>query len=205
MDECFTLHVHHCGHFTWDPQAYVGGTVDIVDNYDPNKWSKVKIKSICRDFGYTAVDKLWFKMPGVNLEQAHFHEVVNDDAAVFMTDLVKGYEDIHVFVEHPVNEPVELPMEDLKPLTVRPPGSEPKGVNEDVVYCVTNDSELQTDHFYEYAEYEEDNDMRMMMESIELIFHNLEAMIMLKQIMLMKSTDLIFHNLKAMIMLKLLI
>ena len=158
MDKCFTLHVHHGGHFTWDPQAYVGGTVDIVDNYDPDKWSKVKIKSICRDFGYTAVDKLWFKMPDVNLEQAHFHEVVNDDAAVFMTDLVKGYEDIRVFVEHSVNEPVELPMEDLKPLTVRPPGIEPKGVNEDVVYCVTNDSELQTDHFYEYAEYEEDND-----------------------------------------------
>nr|POE90536.1 hypothetical protein CFP56_61175 [Quercus suber] len=67
-------------------------------------------------------------MPGVNLEQAHFYEVVDDDAAVFMTDLVKGYGDIHVFVEHPMNEPVELPVEDLKPLTVRPPGSEPKGV-----------------------------------------------------------------------------
>ena len=36
-------------------------------------------------------------MPGVNLEQAHFHEVVDDDAAVFMIDLVKGYGDIHVF------------------------------------------------------------------------------------------------------------
>ena len=41
-----------------------------------------------------------------------------------------------------MNEPVELPVEDLKPLTVRPPGSEPKGVNEDVVYCVSSDSEL---------------------------------------------------------------
>ena len=142
MDECFTLHVHHGGHFTWDPQAYVGGAVDIVDNCDPDKWSKVEIESICRDFGYTSVDKLWFKMLGVNQEQAHFHEVVDDDAAVFMTNLVKGYGDIHVFVEHPVNEPIELPMEDLKPLTVRPPGSEPKGINEDVVYCVSSDSEL---------------------------------------------------------------
>ena len=53
----------------------------------------------------------------------------------------------------------------------------------------------------------------MMVESTKLIFHNLEAMIMLKQIMLtivshmimlMKSTDMIFHNLEAMIMLKLL-
>ena len=50
--------------------------------------------------------------------------------------------------------------------------------------------------------------MRMMMESTELIFHNLEAMIMLTtvshMIMLMKSIDLIFHNLEARIMLKLL-
>ena len=53
MDELFTLHVHHGRHFMWDPQVYVGGTVDIVDNYDPNKWSKVEIESICREFGYT--------------------------------------------------------------------------------------------------------------------------------------------------------
>ena len=81
MDECFTLHVHHGGHFIWDPQAYVGGTVDIVENCDLDKWSKVEIESIYRDFGYTVVDKLWFKMSGVNLEQTHFHEVVDDDAA----------------------------------------------------------------------------------------------------------------------------
>ena len=68
MDECFTLHVHHGRHFMWDPQAYVGGTVDIVENCDSDKWLKVEIESICKDFGYTAVDKLWFKMPSVNLE-----------------------------------------------------------------------------------------------------------------------------------------
>ena len=78
---------------------------------------------------------------------------------------MKGYGDIHVFVEHPVNELVELPVEGLEPLAVRPPGSELEGVNalevfggdqqnEDVVYCVSIDSELQSDHFYEYAEYE---------------------------------------------------
>ena len=64
--------------------------------------------------------------------------MVDDDAAVFMIDSMKGYGDIHVFVEHLVNEPIELPV----PLTVRPLGSEPKGVNEDVVYCVSSDSEL---------------------------------------------------------------
>ncbi|KAK9991247.1 hypothetical protein SO802_026232 [Lithocarpus litseifolius] len=108
-------------------------------------------------------------MPGVNLEQAHFHEVVDDDATVFTTDLVKGYGDIHVFVEYLVNEPIELPVEDLEPLAVRPFVSEPEGVNalevfssdqqnEDVVYYVSSGSGFQSNHFYEYAEYDEDND-----------------------------------------------
>lgn len=56
------------GHFMRDPQVYVGGTVDIMDNCDSDKWSKVEVESICREFGYIIVDKLWFKMPGVNLE-----------------------------------------------------------------------------------------------------------------------------------------
>ena len=99
----------------WDPQVYMGGIVDIVDNCDPDKWSKVEIESICREFGYTKVDKLWFKMTGVNLEKSNFHQVVDDDAAMFMTDLVKGYGEIHVFVEHPVHEPLKIPVEDLSP------------------------------------------------------------------------------------------
>ena len=51
MDELFTLHVHQGGQFMWDPQVYMGGTVDIVDNYDLDRWSKVEIESICRGFG----------------------------------------------------------------------------------------------------------------------------------------------------------
>ena len=36
----------------------VGGEVDVVDNCDPDKWSKVEIEGICRDFGYTSVSRL---------------------------------------------------------------------------------------------------------------------------------------------------
>ena len=50
----------------------MGGAVDVVDNYDPNRWSKVEIESICRDFGYTSVSKLWYKMPGMDQELATF-------------------------------------------------------------------------------------------------------------------------------------
>ena len=35
-----------------------GGEVGVIDGYDPNKWSKVRIESICKDFGYTFVSRL---------------------------------------------------------------------------------------------------------------------------------------------------
>ena len=107
----------------------------------------------------------------MNTKHANFHQVVDDDdAAVFMIDLVKGHKEIHVFVEHPVDEPFELPVEDFEPLEVRQPGEEPEGVdaqalevvgddqhNEVVVYCVSSDNESESDHYYGHAKYEDDN------------------------------------------------
>ena len=83
----------------------VRGEVDIVDNYDLDKWSKVEIEGICRDFGYTSVSRLWYTMPGMNQEMENFfHLVINDDDAMYMTKLVKGYEEIHVYMEHPIDD-----------------------------------------------------------------------------------------------------
>ena len=53
-----------------------------MDNCDLDKWSKVEVKSIRREFGYTIMDKLWFKMLSVNLEQANFHQVVDECCCV---------------------------------------------------------------------------------------------------------------------------
>lgn len=112
--------------------------------------------SICREFGYTEVDKLWFKMPSVNPELSNFHQVVDDDAAIFMTDLVKGYGEIHVFVEHPMPKPLELPMEEFDPFAARLPGSALEGVNAKALEVFVSDSELQSDHYYEYAKYSDE-------------------------------------------------
>ena len=89
-------------------------------------------------------------MPSVNPEQSNFHQVVDDDAAMFMIDLVKGYGEIHVFVEHPMHEPLELPVEDFDPLAARLPGSELEGADAKALEVFVSDSEL---HYYEYAEY----------------------------------------------------
>nr|POE98084.1 hypothetical protein CFP56_55183 [Quercus suber] len=106
MDGLFSLFVHHGGNFTENGRKYVGGAVDIVDNCDPDRWSKVEIESICKDFGYTSVSRLWYKMPGVDQERANFHLIVDDSDAMFLTDLVRGHQDIHVYVEHPIHEPI---------------------------------------------------------------------------------------------------
>ena len=79
--------------------------------------------------------------------------MVDDDAAMFMTNLVKGYGEIHVFMEHPVHEALELPVEDFNPLAVRLPSSELEGVDAKALEVFVSDSVLQSDHYYEYAEY----------------------------------------------------
>ena len=53
-------------------KKYVGGEIDVVDNCDPDKWFKVEIEGICRDFGYTSVSTLWYKMPSMDQEMAAF-------------------------------------------------------------------------------------------------------------------------------------
>nr|POF21590.1 hypothetical protein CFP56_10802 [Quercus suber] len=39
-----------------------------------------------------------------------------------MTNLVKGYGEIHMFLEHPVDEPIEMEVEDVEPFEFRDPG-----------------------------------------------------------------------------------
>nr|POE89176.1 hypothetical protein CFP56_72571 [Quercus suber] len=106
MDELFSIYVHHGGHFIENGRKYVRGAVDVVDNCDPNRWSKVEIESICRDLGYTFVIRLWYKMLGVDQELVDFHLIVDDSDAMYLTELVRGHQDIHVYVEHPIHDPI---------------------------------------------------------------------------------------------------
>ena len=62
-------------------------------------------------------------MPDSDLERANFHLIVDDDDAMFMTNLVIGHEEIHVFLEHPMDSPIlvdegEHVRADVQPLAV---------------------------------------------------------------------------------------
>ena len=106
MDDLFTMHVHHGGQFTENLKEYVGDEVGIVDNCDPDEWSKLEIEVICRDFGYTTVSRLWYIKPGDNEENSVFHLIKDDKDAMLMTELVRDHGQIHVYVEHPVYDPI---------------------------------------------------------------------------------------------------
>ena len=123
MSDLFSLSVHHGGYFTDNLRKYVGGKVDVVDNCDLNRRSKTEIESIYREFGYTSVSRIWYKMHGGDLKRANFHLIVDDDDAMFMADLVIGHEEIHVFLEHHVDNSIlvdegEHVGADVQPLTV---------------------------------------------------------------------------------------
>ena len=45
-------------------------------------------------------------MPGIDQERANFHLVADDHDFMYMTELVKGHEEIHVYVEHPIDDPI---------------------------------------------------------------------------------------------------
>jgi hypothetical protein len=55
---------------------------------------------------YALISRLWFRVPGISIEDGGLHMVNSDHDATLMTELVPGYGEIEVFVEHIVEEPV---------------------------------------------------------------------------------------------------
>nr|POE59544.1 hypothetical protein CFP56_15750 [Quercus suber] len=150
MSDLFSLSVHHGGYFSDNSRKYVGGNVDIVDNCDPDRWSKTENEGICKEFRYTSVSRIWYKMPGSDLERANFHLIIDDDDTMFMTNLVIGHEEIHVFLEHPMDNPIlvdegEHVRANVQPLAVEQNllghGSNDDGSNDEGSDNSTNGSE----------------------------------------------------------------
>ncbi|GMY11921.1 hypothetical protein FCV25MIE_07160 [Fagus crenata] len=106
MDNLFSLVLYHNGHFVNNLRGYEGGVKTVFDKCDPEKWSKIEIDNIMRDLGYALISRLWYRFPGISIEDGGLHKVNSDHDAMLMTELVLGYGKIEVFVEHIVEEPV---------------------------------------------------------------------------------------------------
>ena len=46
-------------------------------------------------------------MPGIDQKRANFY-LVDDDETMYMIELVKDHEEIHVYVEHPIDKPIQV-------------------------------------------------------------------------------------------------
>ena len=45
-------------------------------------------------------------MPGVDQKLVDFHLIVDDSDVMYLTELVRSHQDIHVYVEHPIHDPI---------------------------------------------------------------------------------------------------
>ncbi|GMY16619.1 trans-cinnamate 4-monooxygenase [Fagus crenata] len=106
MDNYFSLVVYHGGNFVNNLRGYEGGIKSVFDNCDPEKWSKIEIDYMVRELGYALISRLWFRVPGISIEDGGLQQINSDHDAMLMTELVPGYGEIEVFVEHIVEEPI---------------------------------------------------------------------------------------------------
>nr|POF27047.1 hypothetical protein CFP56_31990 [Quercus suber] len=76
---------------------------------------------------------------------------------MFTIDLVNGYEEIHVFMDHLVDKPVEVEVEDIEPLDVREPSVEHVGAKVDNAQALdVLDPKVVVDDHVGYAGYEDE-------------------------------------------------
>ncbi|GMY20532.1 trans-cinnamate 4-monooxygenase [Fagus crenata] len=78
MDNLFSLVLYHSGHFVNNLHGYEGGVKTVFD-----------------------------KIPGISIEDVGLHMVNSHHDAMLITELVLGYGEIEVYVEHIVEEPVK--------------------------------------------------------------------------------------------------
>ena len=82
-------------------------------------------------------------MPEVDQELANFHLIVDDSDAMYMTELVKGHEDIHVYVEHPIHDPILVDEgQDVGE------GVQPLALEQDFIGYYDNDDSSYSDGMY---------------------------------------------------------
>ena len=82
-------------------------------------------------------------MPDSDLERANFHLIVNDDDAMFMTNLVIGHKEIHVFLEHHVDNPILMDEGEHVGADVQP-----LAVEQNLLGCGNNDEGNDNGNFW---------------------------------------------------------
>ena len=109
---CFDFTIQHSGNFEWNPSLqYVGGEVSTMTNFDLNLLSHFEIQDICAEAGGPINSRIYYLIPGGDLEQG-LRLISLDDDVTYMCEL---------HVEWPTKE-ITLYVElEVKPIAIEEP------------------------------------------------------------------------------------
>ena len=108
----FDFTIHHSGYFEWNPSLeYVAGEVSVIGNVDPNLLSHFEIQDICVDVGGPINSRIYYLIPGGNLEQGIRLITLNDDVT-YMCEL---------HAEGSTNEITPYVEPEVKPIAIKEP------------------------------------------------------------------------------------
>ena len=112
----FDFIIHHSGNFKWNPDLeYVGGEVSTMANVDPNLLSHFEIQDICAEAGGPINSRIYYLIPGGDLEQG-LRLITLDDDVTYKCEL---------HAEWPTNEITLYVEPEVEPIAIEKPIVEP--------------------------------------------------------------------------------
>ena len=108
----FDFTIHHNGNFEWNPGLeYVGGKVSTMANVDPDLLSHFEIQDICAEAGRPINNRIYYLIPGGDLEQG-LSLINSDDDVTYMCEL---------HAEWPTNEITLYVKPEVEPIAIEEP------------------------------------------------------------------------------------
>ena len=109
---CFDFTIHHSGNFEWNPSLeYVSGEVSTMTNVDPDLLSHFKIQDICDEAKGPINSRIYYLIPGGDLEQG-LRLINSNDDVTYMCEL---------HVEWPANEITFYVEPEVEPIAIEEP------------------------------------------------------------------------------------
>lgn len=91
MSNYKTIQLHHGGYFNKTPVStmYLGGTVKMIDNIDPDYCSFFDLRELVMDYGYPNTIEMYYLLPGVVGFKNGIRKIKSNKEVTAMVDVYK--------------------------------------------------------------------------------------------------------------------
>ncbi|RYR73442.1 hypothetical protein Ahy_A02g007792 [Arachis hypogaea] len=113
-----TLSIHHRGRFEREPVgkvSYIGGEVTEIERVNVDTLNGFFISDLLKDIGYTSISEFYWLEPGKELHDGLRLLRVDMDVVRMYEAAMKNGNRIHLYTEHPVDQPVVVQVKELTP------------------------------------------------------------------------------------------